>query len=89
MQGHFLPCALRRLEAQIDGFVDAMVSALPDNSEIEFVTSVASVVPIRALCLLLGIAEADRSRVFGWTNRLAGASDPEYGVGPEQSNAVF
>jgi len=39
MQGHFLPCALQRLDAQIDGFVDAMVSALPDNSEIEFVNS--------------------------------------------------
>ena len=89
MQAHFLPSALRRLEAQVDGFVRTMVADLPAGGEIEFVTAVASEVPIRTLCLLLGIPEADRPRVFDWTNRLVGTSDPEYGAGREQSNAVF
>lgn len=89
MQSHFMPSVLRRLEVQIDGFVGAMVAALPADSEIEFVTTVASEVPIRTLCLVLGIPDVDRPRVFDWTNRLVGTSDPEYGAGPEQSNAVF
>lgn len=89
MQAHFMPSVLRRLEVQINGFVDGMVAALPAESEIEFVHEVASEVPIRTLCLLLGIPEADRPRVFDWTNRLVGTSDPEYGAGPEESGAVF
>ena len=62
MQGHFLPSALRRLEGQVNGFVDEMVAALPADSEIDFVTRVASVVPIRTLCLLLDIPEADHGK---------------------------
>lgn len=89
MQAHFLPSALHRLEARIDSFVRDMVAALPANAEIEFVTRVAAVVPIRTLCLLLDIPEADRARVFDWTNRLVGTSDPEYGASAEDSNAVF
>lgn len=89
MQGHFLPSALRRLESDVNRFVDEMVAALPASTEIEFVTQVASLVPIRTLCLLLDIPEADRGKVFDWTNRLVGTSDPEYGGGPTESNAVF
>ncbi len=89
MQAHFLPSALGRLETQINGFVDEMVAALPANSAIEFVTQVAAIVPIRTLCLLLDIPDADRDKVFDWTNQLVGTSDPEYGASPEESNAVF
>lgn len=89
MQGHFLPSALRRPEGQVNGFVDEMVASLPADSEIDFVTQVASVVPIRTLCLLLDIPKADHGKVFDWTNQLVGTSDPEYGPGPAESNAVF
>lgn len=89
MQQHFLPSALKRLEDKVLYFVDGMVADLPADAEIEFVTRVASIVPIRTLCLLLGIPEADHDRVFDWTNKLVGTSDPEYGTTPEQSNAVF
>jgi cytochrome P450 len=34
MQAHFLPSALRRLEAQVDGFVRTMVADLPAGGEI-------------------------------------------------------
>lgn len=89
MQGHFMPSALRRLEQQVDAFVEEMVTELPAGEDIEFVTRVAAIVPIRTLCLMLGIPEEDRPKVFDWTNRLVGTSDPEYGATPEESNAVF
>ncbi len=89
MQAQFLPSALKRLEGQIDSFVAEMVASLPADSEIEFVTQVASIVPIRTLCLMLDIPAADQDKVFDWTNQLVGTSDPEYGPTPEESNAVF
>lgn len=89
MQGHFLPSALRKLEGQVNSFVAELVASIPAESEIEFVTQVASIVPIRTLCLLLGIPERDHDKVFDWTNQLVGTSDPEYGPSPEESNAVF
>lgn len=89
MQGHFLPSALKRLEGKIQSFVDEVVSSLPADDEIEFVTRVASIVPIRTLCLMLDIPQADQAKVFDWTNQLVGTSDPEYGPTPEESNAVF
>lgn len=89
MQVHFMPSALKRLEGEIDVAVDSLIASLPANDEIEFVSQVAAIVPIHTLCLMLGIPEQDRSRVFDWTNRLVGTSDPEYAATAEQSNAVF
>jgi cytochrome P450 len=89
MQPHFMPSALKRLEERVDRFVAEMVASLPAGDEIEFVTRVASIVPIRTLCLMLDIPAADQDKVFDWTNRLVGTSDPEYGPTAEESNGVF
>lgn len=89
MQSHFMPSALRKLESQIQDFVDNLVTSLPVDSEVEFVTEVASIVPIQTLCLMLGIPKADQSKVFDWTNQLVGTSDPEFGPSIEESGEIF
>ncbi len=89
LQSSFLPSALRRLEASVDRFVAEMVSRLPDGGEIEFVADVAAMVPIRTLCLMLGIPDEDVGKVFDWTNRLVGTSDPDYAQSQESSAEVF
>jgi len=89
LQSSFLPSALRRLEASVDRFVAEMVSRLPDGGEIEFVSEVAAMVPIRTLCLMLGIPDEDVGKVFDWTNRLVGTSDPDYAQSQASSTEVF
>lgn len=89
LQPSFLPSALRRLEASVNGFVSELVSNLPDGGEIEFVSEVAAIVPIRTLCLMLGIPDRDIGKVFDWTNRLVGTSDPDYASSRESSLAAF
>lgn len=89
LQPSFLPQALRRLEPQVEAFVSDLVAKLRDRTEVEFVSEVASIVPIKTLCLLLGIPPEDEHRVFDWTNRLVGTSDPDYGLSPEESSGVY
>jgi cytochrome P450 len=85
----FLPRALAPIQDDVDAFVDQMISALAGKTRIEFVREVAAVVPIRTLCRLLGIPGDDEDKVFDWTNRLVGTSDPEYGATPEESTRTF
>lgn len=89
MQSHFMPSALCKLEKQIQAFVNNLVTSLPADSEVEFVTEVASIAPIQTLCLMLGIPKADQSKVFDWTNQLVGTSDPEFGPSIEESGEIF
>jgi cholest-4-en-3-one 26-monooxygenase len=44
----------------------------------DFVTEVAAELPLLAICELLGAPEADRAKIFRWTNVILGAEDPEY-----------
>lgn len=85
----FLPSAMRRVEADVERFVDELVDSLAGEREIEFVSRVAAVVPIRTLCSLLGVPREDEGKVFDWTNQLVGTADPEYAPSPEASARVY
>lgn len=86
---HFLPSAMRRIEAEVEQFVDELIAEMRGREEIEFVEEFAARVPIRTLCSLLGVPKEDEDKVFDWTNRLVGTSDPEYGGSPEESTKLF
>ena len=49
-----------------------------DGTEIDFVERVAAPLPIAVIGWLLGVPEPDWPKLFHWTNRQLGSSDPEY-----------
>ncbi|MGD9795028.1 MAG: cytochrome P450 [Acidimicrobiia bacterium] len=50
----------------------------------DFVTEVAAQLPLEIICQMMGIPTSDVERIFGWTNAILGASDPDYGGTFEQ-----
>jgi linalool 8-monooxygenase len=80
----FGPARLARLEPRIVERVRALLDRLGDRRECEFVTEVAAELPIQVLAELLGIPQADRLKIFDWSNALIAEDDPELRKKPEQ-----
>ena len=77
----FTPRALRALEADIERIGGEIVDELGRDGldgECDFVERVAMPLPIAVIAWLLGVPREDWGRLFDWTNRLAGPTDPEY-----------
>ena len=52
------------------------------------VRDVAAELPLLAICEVLGAPEADRFRIFGWSNTLLSSEDPDYAPTPEAFQAA-
>ncbi|MFD4633805.1 cytochrome P450 [Streptomyces sp. NPDC058284] len=87
VQRGFTPRAIRSLEdalrARAGSIVEAaLANAGPDGS-FDFVTNVAVELPLQAIAELIGVPQADRTRIFDWSNKMAGYDDPEYAITEE------
>ncbi|MBL8630395.1 MAG: cytochrome P450 [Rhodospirillaceae bacterium] len=85
----FMPSALKNLEQALEIHTDELIGSLCAGETIEFVENVAAIIPIKAICRILGVPQEDEDKVFEWTNRLVGTDDPEYSPTLEQTNAAF
>jgi cytochrome P450 len=77
----FTPRALKRWHGDIERIARGVVNDLfeaGDEGECDFVESISAPLPIAVIGWLLGVPEADWPKLFHWTNRILGASDPEY-----------
>ncbi len=77
----FKPGALRRMHADIERIAREIVESLLDEGEegeVDFVEKVSAPLPIAVIAWLLGVPRSDWPLLFDWTNRIIGASDPEY-----------
>ena len=64
-------------EASFRAVVREAVDAAAAKGRCEFVTEIGCVLPLMAICEILGVPVTDRSRFFDWTNTMLGADDPE------------
>ena len=85
----FTPREVTKLMDEVREHARAVVDAVVDKEEGDFVLDVASELPLLVLSDVLGIPREDRHLLFEWTNRLVGYDDPEYRGDPEQFRAVF
>jgi linalool 8-monooxygenase len=83
----FGPSRLKALEGQIHDRVCNILDRLGTRKECEFVTEVAAELPIQVLAELLGIPQADRLKLFDWSNSMIAEDDPELRKGPEETAA--
>ena len=58
--------------------VDEAIDHHPDG-RCDFVERFAAPLPLQIICEMMGIPREDEAKVFGWTNVILGAGDPDYG----------
>jgi cytochrome P450 len=79
----FTPQKLDALTPRIRERARIILDALADTPECEFVSSVAAELPIQMLAELFGIPQADRHKLFEWSNIIIGGDDPDISVSRE------
>lgn len=74
----FTPAALRKVELPVQKSAARIIEKIADKGEGDFVKDIAAPFPIQVICDLMGIPESLHQYVFDVTNKILGASDPEY-----------
>jgi cytochrome P450 len=75
----FTPHQVAELEESVQSRARAIVDAIAERGECDFVTDVAAALPLQIICDMMGIPPSEYQWVFDKTNVVLGASDPEYG----------
>jgi len=75
----FTPRTLRLIEAHLAHKARRIVDEIVDRGECDFVEDVAAVLPLEAICELVGVRPEDRRQIFEWGNALTGIDDPNVG----------
>ncbi|MFD5824359.1 cytochrome P450 [Lentzea sp. NPDC060358] len=65
--GHFSPRHLRSLQAELDDAAQRIVRQAVAAGTVDFVTGIAATLPVEVVCAFLGLPEADRGQITGWT----------------------
>lgn len=77
----FTPRALRPFHADIERIARGVVDDLfaeGNEGEADFVEKISAPLPIAVIGWLLGVPEPDWGKLYHWTNRILGSSDPEF-----------
>ncbi len=84
----FTPRMVTRFEQHYGELTRQLVAKAVTQGTFDFVTDVAAELPLMAISELLGVPLEDRQKLFEWSNRLVGNSDPEYVGSLEESTAA-
>jgi cholest-4-en-3-one 26-monooxygenase len=72
----FTPRTLRLLEDHLAFKAQLIVDGVAGRDDFEFVDNVASLLPLQAICELVGIPEDDRNKIVEWSKVMTGIDDP-------------
>jgi cytochrome P450 len=81
----FTPRMVSELESTMRKRTSEIIDRVADKGECDFVTEVASELPLQVIADLMGVPQEDRHKLFDWSNRMVGADDPEYGITEEMA----
>ncbi len=84
----FTPRSIQAQEARHRVIVDSILDRVASKGECDFVTDIAAELPLQVICEFLGVPQADRHKVFEWSNRMLGGEDPEYALPLEEGRQV-
>jgi cytochrome P450 len=73
----FAPRVVNTFETFLRGIVGRALDGAVPRGSFDFVEGVSSEVPVRVLCRLLAIDDADHARITAWGDRLVGHTDPD------------
>ena len=83
----FTPRAVAALEEKLAVASREIVAAAAAKNSGDFVADVAMTLPLQAIADLIGVPEADRERLFHWTNSIMNTDDPDFDSDPTTANA--
>ncbi len=78
----FTPRAINNLREALSARAERIVQTAKTSGTGDFVTDVASELPLQAIAELLGVPQDDRRKIFDWSNEMIGYDDPDYQVAP-------
>src|SRR5215212_10131561 len=74
----FTPRAVATLEEKLAVAAREIVAAAKEKDSGDFVDDIAMKLPLLAIADLIGVPEADREKLFGWTNSIMNTDDPDF-----------
>jgi cholest-4-en-3-one 26-monooxygenase len=74
----FTPRMIGLLEQYLKHRAVLIVDNVIDRGSADFVTEVASELPLQAIAEIMGVPQEDRKLIFDWSNRMIGIDDPEF-----------
>lgn len=74
----FKPSEIGRREDDLRTIARELIEAVRDQGECDFVASIAAPLPVRVICDILGVPEAERGHVYDIVNTSVLAQDPEF-----------
>ncbi|WP_373693055.1 cytochrome P450 [[Mycobacterium] holstebronense] len=83
----FTPRSVSALEATLAQSARDIVAAAAEKDSGNFVDDIAMQLPLLAIADLLGVPEADREKLFHWTNSIMNTDDPDFDSDPAMANA--
>ena len=83
----FTPRAIAGMEAKLADAAREIVRAAAEKDSGNFVDDVAMTLPLLAIADLIGVPEADREKLFHWTNAIMNTDDPDFDADPTTANA--
>jgi cholest-4-en-3-one 26-monooxygenase len=82
----FTPKRIATMREHVRELARSIVDRIAERGECEFVSDVASQVPMQTICEMLGVPESDRQRVYDISNKLIGFDDPEFQTSFEEGH---
>src|SRR4051794_18024189 len=78
VQSAFTPRIIHRTDEAISRLAADIVSAVEGAGECDLVADIASQLPLRVICDMVGIPDEQYAYVYEQSNMILGAEDPEY-----------
>jgi cholest-4-en-3-one 26-monooxygenase len=73
----FTPRRISNIGDNIKKMVREIINGVIEKGECDFVEDIAALLPLRAICEMMGVPEEDRRSVYVLGNRMVGIDDPE------------
>jgi cholest-4-en-3-one 26-monooxygenase len=83
----FTPRSVATLEARLANAAHEIVRSAAEAGTGNFVDDIAMRLPLQAIADLIGVPEADRERLYHWTNSIMNTDDPDFDDDPTVANA--
>jgi cytochrome P450 len=80
IMGALSPRAIAGMEPDLIALVDRLLDAIAANGDVDLIEDFAAAIPIEVIGNLLGVPEAERAPLRGWSLAILGALEPVIGA---------
>jgi cholest-4-en-3-one 26-monooxygenase len=84
----FTPRQVALLEPRVRALVDRLLTTAAERGRFDLVADLAVELPLQVIAELVGVPEAERHTVFGWTERMMSTDPERVGFGAEARTAM-